>query len=137
MVETETGDPMSRRKWVRSSLRHLCGLMRGRGTAPCRGTVGRLLKGLRFSPRASEKRLTGPPNPGRDRQFRHIELTKRRFLKAGLPKELTDDLYADRGYDSEATRGLLRWLVIEPHLAKRKTPHGSGLGKVRWSVEIV
>jgi hypothetical protein len=53
----------------------------------------------------------------------------------GRPKELPDDLYADRGYDSESTRALLRWLGIEPHVAKRKTPHGSGLGKVRWVVE--
>ena len=32
-------------------------------------------------------------------------------------------------------RALLRWLGIEPHIAKRRTPHGSGLGKVRWVVE--
>lgn len=76
---------MTRRKWVRSSLRHLSGLLRGRGTALCRGTVGRLLKGLGFSPRANEKRLTGPPHPDRDRQFRHIERTRRRFPRAGLP----------------------------------------------------
>ena len=55
--------------------------------------------------------------------------------KPGRPKELDDDLYADRGDDSEATRALLRWLGIEPHIAKRGTPHGSGLGKVRWVVE--
>ena len=53
----------------------------------------------------------------------------------GRPKELPDDLYADRGYDSEGTRGLLRWLGIEPHIARRRTPNGSGLGKVRWVVE--
>ena len=53
----------------------------------------------------------------------------------GRPKELPDELYADRGYDSEGTRALLRWLGIEPHIARRKTPHGSGLGKVRWVVE--
>jgi len=53
----------------------------------------------------------------------------------GRPKELPDEAYADRGYDSEATRALLRWLGIEPHIARRKTPHGSGLGKVRWVVE--
>ena len=76
---------MTRRKWVRSRLRHLSGLLRGRGTALGRGTVGRLLKGLGFSLRANEKRLTGPPHPDRDRQFRHIEQTRRRFLKAGLP----------------------------------------------------
>ncbi len=53
----------------------------------------------------------------------------------GRPKELPDDLNADRGYDSEGTRALLRWLGIEPHIARRKTAHGSGLGKVRWVVE--
>jgi transposase len=55
--------------------------------------------------------------------------------KSGRPKELPDALYADRGYDSDATRALLRWLGIEPHIAKRETPHGSGLGRVRWVVE--
>lgn len=53
----------------------------------------------------------------------------------GRPKELPDELYADRGYDSDATRWLLRWLGIEPKIARRKTPHGSGLGRVRWVVE--
>jgi transposase len=55
--------------------------------------------------------------------------------KPGRPKELPDKLYADRGYDSDSTRWLLRWLGIEPHIARRKTEHGSGLGKVRWVVE--
>src|SRR4051812_33724648 len=53
----------------------------------------------------------------------------------GRPKELPDEAYADRGFDSEGTRELLRWLGIEPHIAKRRTPHGSGLGKVRRVVE--
>ena len=55
--------------------------------------------------------------------------------KPGRPKELPDELYADRGYDSEGMRAFLRWLGIDPHIAKRGTPHGSGLGKVRWVVE--
>jgi len=53
----------------------------------------------------------------------------------GRPKELPDEVYADRGYDSDPTRGLLRWLGITPHIARRKTSHGSGLGRVRWVVE--
>ena len=76
---------MSDRKWVRSSLRHLSDLLREQGVAISRGTVGRLLKKLGFSLRANEKRLTGPPHPDRDRQFRYIERLKRRFLRAGLP----------------------------------------------------
>ncbi len=53
----------------------------------------------------------------------------------GRPKELPDDAQADRGYDSEVTGAPLRWPGIEPHIAKRRTPHGSGLGRVRWVVE--
>ena len=55
--------------------------------------------------------------------------------KPGRPKEHPDALYGDRGYDSDATRALLRWLGVEPMIGKRNTEHGSGLGKVRWVVE--
>lgn len=53
----------------------------------------------------------------------------------GEPEQMPKVLYADRGYDSESTRWILRWMGIEPKIAKRGTPHGSGLGKVRWVVE--
>lgn len=55
--------------------------------------------------------------------------------KPGRPQELPDEVYADRGYDSDATRALLSWLGVTPKIAKRGTAHGSGLGKVRWVVE--
>ena len=55
--------------------------------------------------------------------------------KPGRPKEMPDELYADRGFDSDDTRWILAWLGIEPHIAKRRTPHGSGLGRIRWVVE--
>ncbi len=55
--------------------------------------------------------------------------------KPGRPKERPDTLLADAGYDSEATRWLLRWMGIEPLIRKQKGEHGSGLGKVRWVVE--
>ncbi len=44
-------------------------------------------------------------------------------------------VYADRGYDSERHRQALRNRGIEPVIAKRRTEHGSGLGKYRWVVE--
>lgn len=53
----------------------------------------------------------------------------------GRPKEHPNSLYADRGYDSDPTRNILRWLGIEPFIPRRRTEHGSGLGKVRWVVE--
>ena len=55
--------------------------------------------------------------------------------KPGRPKEMPDEAFADRGYDSDDTRHVLRWLGIEPRIARRGTEHGSGLGKVRWVVE--
>jgi transposase len=55
--------------------------------------------------------------------------------KPGRPKEHPDELYADRGFDSDPARWILAWLGIDPHIARRQTPHGSGLGKVRWVVE--
>lgn len=55
--------------------------------------------------------------------------------KPGRPKEHPNAGYADRGYDSEANRLILRWLGIEPFIAKRNTEHGSGLGRIRWVVE--
>lgn len=44
-------------------------------------------------------------------------------------------MYADRGYDSQPHRDVLRWLGIEPLFARRRTEHGSGLGVYRWVVE--
>jgi hypothetical protein len=38
----------------------------------------------------------------------------------GRPKELPDDADADRGYDSEPLRTLLRWLGVVPHSAHRQ-----------------
>ncbi|WP_166822479.1 transposase [Thalassoroseus pseudoceratinae] len=51
------------------------------------------------------------------------------------PESAPQDLYADAGYDSEPTRILMRFLGIEPHIRKRLSEHGSGLGRVRWVVE--
>ena len=48
-------------------------------------TVRRLLKAMGFSLRANVKRLSGPPHPDRDIQFRYIQRQKRKFLKAGQP----------------------------------------------------
>jgi transposase len=41
----------------------------------------------------------------------------------------------DRAYDSATHRRALRDKGICPVLAKRRTAHGSGLGKTRWVVE--
>jgi transposase len=55
--------------------------------------------------------------------------------KPGRPRTHPDTLYADAGFDCEATRAVLRWLGIEPHIRYRNGTHGSHLGRVRWVVE--
>lgn len=55
--------------------------------------------------------------------------------KVGAPKRKPKYLLADRGYDSDPHRQQLRGRQIEPVIARRNTPHGSGLGKFRWVVE--
>lgn len=55
--------------------------------------------------------------------------------KPGAPRCRFDERYADRGDDSEPHRQALREVGIMPRIARRRTAHGSGLGKVRWVVE--
>jgi transposase len=79
---------------------------------------------------------TAPANASDHRQIIPLVLDFPKVRgKPGRPKEMPDERYADRGYDSDATRWLLAGLGIEPHIARRGTPHGRGLGKVRWVVE--
>ncbi len=53
----------------------------------------------------------------------------------GRPRFRPDTLVADRGYDHDKHRRLVRARGIKPVIARRKTDHGSGLGRVRWVVE--
>jgi len=55
--------------------------------------------------------------------------------KVGHPKRRPANLYADRGYDSDPHRAEVKARGIKPHIARRYTGHGSGLGVFRWVVE--
>ena len=55
--------------------------------------------------------------------------------KPGRPRRKPDVLVADRGYDSEPHREMLREIGILSLIAKRNREHGSGLGILRWVVE--
>jgi transposase len=56
-------------------------------------------------------------------------------LPEGGPMHRPGAVYGDRAFDSEPHRQELRQRGIDPHLAKRRTEHGSGLGVFRWVVE--
>jgi transposase len=55
--------------------------------------------------------------------------------RVGRPRRRPRVLVADRGYDHDIYRHQLRQRGIRPVIARRKTAHGSGLGRVRWPVE--
>jgi transposase len=55
--------------------------------------------------------------------------------RRGRPRRRPGELFADRGYDHDKYRRLLRERGIRPLIARRETEHGSGLGRVRWVVE--
>lgn len=53
----------------------------------------------------------------------------------GRPRRRPDMLFADRGYDHDKYRRLLRQRGIRPVIAERGRQHGTGLGTFRWVVE--
>lgn len=55
--------------------------------------------------------------------------------KTGRPRQHTEQLIADRGYDYDKHRRELWARGIKPVIARRGSEHGSGLGKLRWVVE--
>jgi len=55
--------------------------------------------------------------------------------RRGRPRRRPRELFADRGYDYDKYRRLLRERGITARIARRGTTHGSGLGKIRWVVE--
>ena len=55
--------------------------------------------------------------------------------KVGRPRRRPGRVSADRAYDYPTHRRQLRQRGITPEIARRKTTHGSGLGRYRWVVE--
>jgi IS5 family transposase len=49
----------------------------------------------------------------------------------GKPRRRPRRLYADRGYDHDKYRRLVRARGITPLIARRGVEHGSGLGTIR------
>ncbi len=79
--------------------------------------------------------LTGANTPDVTQAQPLVEAIPRVRRKPGRPRRRPERVQGDRAYDSEPLRRWLRQRGIEPVLAKRKTPHGSGLGVYRWVVE--
>ncbi|GAA3021394.1 hypothetical protein Sfulv_59750 [Streptomyces fulvorobeus] len=53
----------------------------------------------------------------------------------GRPRHRPRRLFADRGYDFDTYRRLVRARDTTPTITRRGTPQGPGLGNTRWVVE--
>lgn len=84
LMEDETaGDPCSRLKWKRKSLRQLSAAL-GPTHPVSAPTVGRLLGDLDYSRQVNRKQL-GTSHPDRDEQFQYLQAQKQAFLQQGYP----------------------------------------------------
>lgn len=92
LIEPETaGDPMSDRRWVRSSLRRLSRCLREVGHRASPPTVRRLLDDLGYRLDANAKHVEGrAAHPDRDTQFQYIATQRQAFTEAGLPQVSVD-----------------------------------------------
>jgi hypothetical protein len=81
------GDPMSERRWVRSSLNQLSKWLKEDGHPASSPVVRRLLRKMGYSLKANERKQgqSRPNCPERDEQFRYIASQRETFVGAGLP----------------------------------------------------
>lgn len=103
LADEIAGDPLSERKWVRSSTRQLSKRLKEAGYKVGHNTTCRLLRKKGFSMRASIKKRKGVGlhSPDQDKQFEYIASQRREFTAAGLPiisadtkkKELIGNFY--------------------------------------------
>jgi hypothetical protein len=85
LAEEVAGDPMSRQKWIRSSLRNLSKRLDEQGHKACTHTVARILRKMGYSLQAIKKKQAGSQHPDRDEQFKYIAALKAQYLREALP----------------------------------------------------
>ncbi len=84
MRHQTAGDPQSKRKWKRKSLRQLSReLAKEHPVSP--HTVGRLLRQEKYSLHVNDKMLDGRASPQRNEQFEYIQGQIHTFLEHGWP----------------------------------------------------
>lgn len=85
LVEAATaGDPMSQRKWLSGSLRHLCQQLETCGYSVSPMTLRRLLLDQDYSLKTNQKTVSETTS-GRNLQFRYIRRVKQLFMQSGHP----------------------------------------------------
>lgn len=85
MEESTVGDPMSPLKWSSKSSYQIQEYLESLGHHLSEDTVQRRLRELDYSLQANIKDKEGASHAQRDRQFRYLNQTAKRFLAAGEP----------------------------------------------------
>jgi len=85
MDESTVGDPMSPLKWNSRSTYQIQQYLATQGHPVSEDTIQRRLRELDYSLQANRKDKEGESHADRDRQFRYINRTAKRFLKQGEP----------------------------------------------------
>jgi hypothetical protein len=86
LMEHETaGDPVTGLKWTRKTTAKVAAQLKRLGIGISRGTVGRLLRQMRFSLRTNRKRIATRSSTDRDRQFRYLRRQRSAFERYGDP----------------------------------------------------
>ena len=85
MDESTVGDPMSPLKWNSKSTYQIQQYLASQGHPVSEDTIQRRLRKLGYSLQANRKDKEGKSHADRDRQFRHINKTAKRFLRRREP----------------------------------------------------
>ena len=85
MEHHTAGDPISGLKWTRKTTSKISRELHKVGVMVCAKTVGRLLRGLKFSLRVNHKKVAGNSSPFRNQQFEVINRTRQRFERCRWP----------------------------------------------------
>jgi hypothetical protein len=85
MDESTVGDPMSPLKWNSKSTYQIRQYMASQGHSVSEDTIQRRLRDLDYSLQANRKDKEGESHANRDRQFRYINETAKRFLRRKEP----------------------------------------------------
>lgn len=85
MEHHTAGDPINGLKWTRKTTSKISRELRRAGIQVSPKTVGRLLRGLKFSLRVNHKKVAGNASPFRNQQFEVINRTRQRFARSGWP----------------------------------------------------
>ncbi len=86
IIEPDTrGDPESPLRWTCKSVRNISDFLGGKGYSVSRQSVARILRAMEYSLQGNRKTKEGTDHPDRDKQFRFISRTCKRFLSKGNP----------------------------------------------------